>query len=58
MKHLLMVIALTVTACGGGSDCPDTYTRTKVTDSTGTYWLRCVEFQCPGYVTERRCWRE
>lgn len=57
MKYLLL-LSLLVTACGGAGDCPETETVTRVTDNTGTYYLRCWEWQCPGFNPERRCRRE
>jgi len=55
MWKYLIFLCLILAGCGGGADCNDTETNTKVTDHTGTYWVRCWEFQCPGFPKERRC---
>jgi ABC-type Fe3+-citrate transport system substrate-binding protein len=59
MKTLILAVSLLlVSACGGGDDLCDTRTwDTRVTDDTGTYTLRCREFQCPGHRAERSCFR-
>lgn len=58
MKYLpILLFSIILSACGG-SDCPDTITRIQVRDDEGTHWIRCSEFTCPGYATQRRCWVE
>jgi hypothetical protein len=56
---MILVAALTLSACGGGGEdpCPMTEWTTRVTDATGTYNMRCREFQCPGFKAERHCFR-
>lgn len=57
-KLLIVAVSLTLSACGGSSDPCDTQTITqKVTDSTGTYYLTCRTFQCPGFPRETSCQR-
>lgn len=59
-KLFLMIFGiLSLTACGGGGQDPcDPITwDVRVTDSTGTYVMRCREFQCPGFKPERSCFR-
>jgi len=55
MKTLLMIIAASLVSGCGGSDCPDTNTRTKITTPEGYYWVVCSSFQCPGFPIETRC---
>lgn len=57
MKLAVILAALLLTACGGGSECPDTVTRQRITDATGTYTLECTSFQCPGFTKEVFCRR-
>jgi len=58
MKSYILVLAILLVGCGGAGDCPDLHTRTQIQDENGTYWMRCQEFTCPGYTTQRRCWLE
>jgi hypothetical protein len=58
IKTVLILTALLLTACGGGSECPDTVTRQRVTDATGTYIQVCTSFQCPGFTREVFCRKE
>jgi len=56
MKSILIIAStLLITACGGGSDCPDTNTRTKIVTDEGTHWIVCSSFQCPGFPAQHRC---
>jgi hypothetical protein len=57
LKILILAVSLTLSACGG-SDCPDVFTRTQIITDEGTHWIKCSEFTCPGYATQRRCWVE
>ena len=50
----MILVASLLSACGG-SDCPDTNTRTKITTDEGSYWVVCSSFQCPGFPIEHRC---
>lgn len=55
---LTLAVSLTLLSACGGSDCPDVITRIEVRDLEGTHWIKCSEFTCPGYATQRRCWVE
>lgn len=57
MKILVHIAAILIlSGCGGGEDpCPTTETRIQVRDDQGTHWIRCWEFQCPGYPINRTC---
>jgi hypothetical protein len=57
-KLAVILSTLVITACGGGSECPDTITRQRVTDATGTYIQVCSSFQCPGFTREVFCRKE
>lgn len=58
MKLLATLLAtLTLSACGG-SDCPDTVTRTRIITDEGAAWIVCSSFQCSGYPGQTRCWVE
>jgi hypothetical protein len=54
---LILATTLVLTACGGGSECPDTITRQRITDHTGTWIQECTSFQCPGFTREVFCRR-
>ena len=54
MKLAAVICTLLLTACGG-TDCPDTNTRTRITTPEGSYWVVCSSFQCPGFPAETRC---
>jgi major membrane immunogen (membrane-anchored lipoprotein) len=56
-KLTMILVASLLSACGG-TDCPDTNTRTKITTDEGSYWIVCSSFQCPGYPRQTRCWVE
>ena len=57
-KILIVAVGLILSACGGSSDpCDSEEYTTKITDSSGTYYVRCNTFQCPGFNRETRCRR-
>ena len=56
MSKLACLLAIVLAACADAG-CKIEDTQTRITDTTGTYWLRCSEFQCPGYTAERTCKR-
>lgn len=56
MTKIAYLLAALLAACGDAG-CKIEDTQTRITDTTGTYWLRCSEFQCPGYAAERTCKR-
>ena len=55
MKTLLMIIAASLLSGCGGTDCPDTNTRTLIHTPEGSYTVVCSSFQCPGFPIEHRC---
>jgi hypothetical protein len=55
MKLLLMICVVALISGCGGTDCPDTNTRNKITTDEGTHWVVCSSFQCPGFPVETRC---
>jgi hypothetical protein len=55
MKTLLMICVVALISGCGGTDCPDTNTRTLVHTLEGSYWVVCTSFQCPGFPIETRC---
>jgi hypothetical protein len=52
---IIVVSTLVISACGGGTECPDTVTRTKIATDEGTNYIVCSSFQCPGFAKETRC---